>query len=84
MILIVALTSIPLLSGTEHEYIPSGPTGAPLLARRTCRVYTTLYNESVVNPKFAAVITAEPEGVNQFPITPILVSTFLQQANSRL
>ncbi len=31
MILIVALTSVPLLPGTEH-YTPSGPTGTLLLA----------------------------------------------------
>ncbi len=79
MTLTVALTRFPLLSGTEHVYIPSGPTGAPLLARRTCRVCTTLYNEFVIGPKFVAVITAEPEGVYQFPIAPIPVSVFLQQ-----
>ena len=79
MISIVALTRFPLFSGTEHVYIPSGPTGAPILARRTCWAYTTLYNVSVVSPKFDAV-KAEPEGVYQFPIAPIPLSEFLQQA----
>ncbi len=77
--LIVALTSVPLTSGTEHVYIPSGPTGAPALARRTCRTCTTLYNVSVVCPKLAKVITGGPVGGYQFPIAPIPLSEFLQQ-----
>ncbi len=80
MIFIVALTSVPLFFGTEHVYIPSGPTGAPVLARRTCWEATTLYNVSVVCPKIAAVTTGGPVGGYQFPIAPIPVSEFLQQA----
>ena len=83
--LIVALTSVPLPStGTEHVYIPSGPTGAPLLARRTCWACTTLYNVSVVIPKFAAVITGGPVGGYQFPIAPIPLSEFLQHSTLTL
>ena len=79
MILTVALKRIPLLSGTKHVYIPNGPNGIPILAKRTCWVYTTLYNVSVVCLNLFKVITGGPVGGYQFPIAPIPLSEFLQQ-----